>query len=206
MRWDRDLVRGGKLDARRLLLNAATPFTLTTANPIADDALLDDPDATCCGKRRPMPWVRLDFESDEVGVRLPRVTPFPGGAAHVRWHGLWPPVVVADGVLAAGANPADRPRGDDAGDDAVRQAGGARAGEAALVGAGPAIVRLELHRGLKIVAVAERRARTAQQRRRRAARRRGRRRARHPADRAGGPVPLPVLLRRHARVRRQRMR
>ena len=51
MRWERDLVRAGKLDARRLLLNAATPFTLTTANPIADDVLLRDPDGTCCGKR-----------------------------------------------------------------------------------------------------------------------------------------------------------
>ena len=78
MRWDRDLVRAGKLDARRLLLNAATPFTLTTANPIADDALLNDPDATCCGKRRPLPWVRLDFESDEVGVRLPTRHAVPG--------------------------------------------------------------------------------------------------------------------------------
>lgn len=93
LRWDRDVVRSGQLAARRLLVNAATPFSLTTANPIADEALLDDTAATCCGRKPELPWRRLTFDSATPGTRVPTVTAFPGGAAHVRWHTTPPPVV-----------------------------------------------------------------------------------------------------------------
>jgi hypothetical protein len=157
VRWDRDLVRAGGLDARRLVLNAATPFTLMTANPIADDAMLHDPGATCCGRVQTPPWVVLDFETRPVGVRLPRLTPFPGDAAHVGWHGVRPPVVVDDASTRLVRIPLtgrvgttlatvrfDRP--------AVRVGARlrwSRPAETAL------IARLELHRGLEIVAVNE---------------------------------------------------
>ena len=153
MQWDRDHVRAGKLDARRLLVNSATPFTLAGANPIADEALLDDTDATCCGRKRPRPWVRLDFETAPLGVRLQPVTAFPGNAAHVRWHGLLGPVVTeADGTrwaripLTGRAGHAlatvrfDRP----ASRALIRVAWSAP---------GPAVVRFELHRGLHRVAL-----------------------------------------------------
>jgi hypothetical protein len=151
-RWDRDLVRGGKLDARRLLLNAATPFTLTNANPIADEALLDDPDATCCGKRRPMPWVTLGFEADAVGVRLPRVTPFPGDHAQVRWHGLFPPVVIAGAFSRLARLPLTGRGGTTLATIRFDQPAARALAKLTWSSAGPAIVRLELHRGLKVVA------------------------------------------------------
>ena len=151
-RWDRDLVRGGKLDARRLLLNAATPFTLTNANPIADDALLNDPNATCCGKPRSMPWVTLGFESDPVGVRLPRVTPFPGEHAHVRWHGLFPPVVTAGLFSRLARVPLTGRGGTTLATIRFDRPAARTLAKLAWSNAGPAIVRLELHRGLKVVA------------------------------------------------------
>jgi hypothetical protein len=151
-RWDRDLVRGGKLDARRLLVNAATPFTLTNANPIADDALLNDRDATCCGKRRPMPWVKLDFEAGPVGVRLPRVTPFPGEHAHVRWHGLFPPVVTAGATSRLARLPLTGRGGTTLATIRFDNPAARTLAKLAWSNAGPAIVRLELHRGLKVVA------------------------------------------------------
>jgi hypothetical protein len=153
MRWDRDVVLGGKLDARRLLVNAATPFTLTTANPIADDALVRDPHATCCGKRSPLPWVKLDFESSEVGVRLPRVTPFPGDAAHVRWHGLLPPVVTAAGFSRRARIPLTGRAGTTLATIRFDRPAARVWGRFLWSAAAPVVVRLELHRGLEVAAV-----------------------------------------------------
>jgi hypothetical protein len=152
-RWDRDNVRGGKLDARRLLVNAATPFTLTTANPIADDTLLRDPDATCCGRKSVPPWVRLDFESDPIGVRLPRVSDFPGGAAHARWNGALTPVVTGDATSHQARIPLTGRMGTTLATVTFDQPAARVLGRIQWSSPGPAVVRFELRRGLDVVAV-----------------------------------------------------
>ncbi len=192
-RWDRDLVRAGKLDARRLLVNAATPFSLTSANPIADDALIRDPLATCCDKRPPPPWVRLDFESEEVGRRLPFVTPFPGGRAHVRWHGLRPPVVVADGFSRRARIPLTGRAGTTLATIRFDRPAARASVRFLWSSPAPVVVRLELHRGLEVALVRDLVLHTQQEE------------VVNIADGAGGdqlvirligpsgPVPLPTL-------------
>ncbi len=153
MHWDRDNVRGGKLDARRLLLNSATPFTLTAANPIADEALLDDPSAMCCGRKFTRPWVRLDFESSPLGVRLPPVSAFPGGGAHVRWHGVLPPVITEAESTRWARIPLTGKTGQTLATVRFDRLVSRVAIRMAWSVVSSAVVRIELHRGLRRVSV-----------------------------------------------------
>ena len=47
--WDKDLIREDRLDPRRLLINASTPYTFLTSDPEADECLLrNNPAWPCC--------------------------------------------------------------------------------------------------------------------------------------------------------------
>ena len=202
----RPRARGGKLDARRLLLNAATPFTLTTANPIADDALL----------RRPGRDVLRQAPADAVGEARLRVgcrsacgcrasRPSRATHAHVRWHGLLPPVVTAEGFSRLARIPLTGRAGTTLATIRFDKPAARTLAKLALVerGAGDRAA------GAASRAEGRRRRRTspldAQQRGvRPAARRRGRRPARDPADRPRRAGAAADALRRRARVRRRR--
>ena len=153
MQWDRDNVRAGKLDARRLLVNSATPFTLAGANPIADEALLDDTDATCCGAQTPAALGPARLRNHTAGCahatrhRVPRQR---CACALARAAGAGGDRVAGHAV---GAHPASRTRRTCLVHSAFRSPCFSGLGPGGLVGAGAAVVRFELHRGLHRVAV-----------------------------------------------------
>jgi hypothetical protein len=95
-RWDDDVIIDNRVDNRRLLANADTPFTFLTGNPAADEGLLaTDPSFPCCsGKRRTVSHM-LNFASVALGVRAPVVQRFSESTSTLRWLLLQPPVVVA---------------------------------------------------------------------------------------------------------------
>lgn len=94
-RWDADVIVNNGVDARRLLVNADTPYTFITGNPAAEEGLLaTDPSFPCCsGKRRSMSHV-LDFHNITPGARTPLVQRFTESTSTLRWLLPRPPVVV----------------------------------------------------------------------------------------------------------------
>lgn len=98
--WDGDLVRGNRLDPRRLLVNAATPYTLATRDDRADDVRLDDtPGWPCLVAQDKEPvWHALDFAGTRPGRRVPRVQLFSESSSTLSWIGRLTPVAVAGGV------------------------------------------------------------------------------------------------------------
>lgn len=66
--WDADTRTGGETAPKKLILNGATPFTVSYANPSADaEILMENPEYPCCQKRPP-DVARLDFCDDALGV------------------------------------------------------------------------------------------------------------------------------------------
>jgi hypothetical protein len=94
-RWDADVIADDRIDPRRLLVNADTPYTFITGNPAVEEGLLaTDPSFPCCsGKRRSSQHV-LDFEGIAFGMRTPLVHSFSESTSTLRWVLNPPPVVV----------------------------------------------------------------------------------------------------------------
>jgi hypothetical protein len=84
---------------------------------------------------------------------LPRVTPFPGGAAHVRWHGLLPPVVTEDDSTRWARIPLTGKAGQTLVTARFDRLVSRVAMRLAWSVVSSAIVRFELHRGLHRVSV-----------------------------------------------------
>jgi len=105
--WDADSQRLGRLDSRRLLINADTPYTLTVADAANDEVLADaHPRWPCCldGGKKPV-WHRLDFTATPLGEPAPRLAWFSTSRSSLRWSGTCPtvvPAVAMSGAVAAG--------------------------------------------------------------------------------------------------------
>lgn len=86
--WDGDLVRESRLDPRRLLVNAATPYTLATEDQRFDDIRLDSsPGWPCLVAQDGEPlWHTLNFENVPLGRRVPRVQRFSESSSTVHWQ------------------------------------------------------------------------------------------------------------------------
>lgn len=98
--WDGDLMRAGQLDPRRLLINAATPYTLATQVDESDDIRLDDsPGWPCLVAQDEEPvWHTLDFAGTPPGRRVPRVQLFSDSNSTLHWIVRPTPVAVAFGA------------------------------------------------------------------------------------------------------------
>jgi hypothetical protein len=94
-RWDADVIVDDRVDPRRLLVNADTPFTFLTGNPAAEEGLLaTDPSFPCCSGKRKSASHRLAFDGIALGVRAPSVQLFSESTSTLRWLRPRPPVVV----------------------------------------------------------------------------------------------------------------
>jgi hypothetical protein len=106
--WDVDVVREGKTDTRRLLVNADTAYTLCTYNPEGDDvAATTFPGWPCCDKKRiPYRFHEVDFDEIALGVRVPASQLFTDSRSTLHWQGGLPPVVAPPLHAPAGSVPA----------------------------------------------------------------------------------------------------
>ncbi|HEX6865048.1 MAG TPA: hypothetical protein VF414_19615, partial [Thermoanaerobaculia bacterium] len=97
--WDGDLMRAGQLDPRRLLINAATPYTLATQDDESDDVRLNDtPGWPCLVAQDQEPvWHTIEYSGLPPGRRVRRVQLFSESASTLHWI-VRPPVAVAFGA------------------------------------------------------------------------------------------------------------
>ncbi|WP_437291021.1 hypothetical protein [Sorangium sp. So ce406] len=104
--WDPDVHRVGRVDPRRLLVNADTPYTFATRNPEADEIVAATlPGWPCCRRAdRPVRWHIVHFHDTPPGARTPAIERFSESASTLRWVGGRPPVVVPPQVAPGGAN------------------------------------------------------------------------------------------------------
>ncbi len=93
--WDADLQRIDRLDPRRLLINAVTPYSFLTGNPEGDEVIAEtEPGWPCCHSKRPRPvWHVVDFHDTPVGARTPASELFTLSTSTLHWTGRRPPVV-----------------------------------------------------------------------------------------------------------------
>ena len=93
--WDVDVIREGRTDTRRLLVNADTAFSLTTSSPEADDVAAETfPGWPCCvPPRRPRRGHQIDFDAFAFGVRAPASQRFTDSRSTFTWQSGLPPVV-----------------------------------------------------------------------------------------------------------------
>ena len=105
--WDIDVIREGRTDTRRLLVNADTAFSLTTSSPEADDVAAETfPGWPCClAPRRPRRFHEIDFDELAFGVRAPASQRFTDSASTFTWQGGLPPVVAPPIDAPAGSFP-----------------------------------------------------------------------------------------------------
>jgi hypothetical protein len=104
-RWDADVVVDDRIDSRRLLVNADTPYSFVTSNPAAEEGILaTDPTYPCCGGKRTYPPHVLDFTAVPLGVRPPQVQRFTNSASTLRWQLPRPPIVAASQGPQAGVH------------------------------------------------------------------------------------------------------
>jgi hypothetical protein len=97
-RWDADVIMDNRVDPRRLLVNADTPYSFIAGNPAAEEGLLaEDPSFPCCSGKRTSAVHVLDFDDLVPGVRAPVVQRFSESSSTLRWLLPRPPVV-AGGV------------------------------------------------------------------------------------------------------------
>jgi hypothetical protein len=103
--WDGDATRLDRLDARRLIVNGDTPYTLTVGNPANDEDLAGaHPRWPCCLGAGDKPvWHRLDFTATPVGARVPRLAWFSASRSTLRWTGIPPAVIPATAMSGAPA-------------------------------------------------------------------------------------------------------
>jgi hypothetical protein len=93
--WDKDLQRVGRWDPRRLLINAAAPYTFVIGNPEADEAIVQgDGSWPCCPPDKGEPsWHQLDFMGTGIGRRAPTFQNFSGSTSALHWISAPPPFV-----------------------------------------------------------------------------------------------------------------
>ena len=92
-RWDADVIVDDRIDSRRLLVNADTPFSFLTGNPAGEEGVLaNDPAYPCCAGKRGFASHRLDFSATPPGVRVPVSQRFSDSASTLRWLLARPPV------------------------------------------------------------------------------------------------------------------
>jgi hypothetical protein len=103
--WDVDVVRAGRTDTRRLLINADTAYSFSSSNPEGDDvASTTFPGWPCCTTpRRPTVWHEVDFDGTAFGVRTPLSQRFTHSHSTLHWQGGPPPVVAPAVTAPAGS-------------------------------------------------------------------------------------------------------
>jgi hypothetical protein len=103
--WDADVQRVDRLDPRRLLLNAITPYSFLSGNPEGDEVIAEtQPGWPCCTPTRPRPrWHVVDFADTAAGTRTPATETFTHSSSTFHWIGGRPPVVVPPSSAPAGA-------------------------------------------------------------------------------------------------------
>lgn len=106
--WDRDVQSEGRLDPRRLLINAETPFTLITENAEADESILIfQPGWPCCNVIGPAPkdsWHRISYTDSMNGVRVPGFQVFSDSQSVLQWL-ITPKPLVAPSVISPVPSP-----------------------------------------------------------------------------------------------------
>ena len=102
--WDADVQRIDRLDPRRLLLNAVTPYSFLTGDPAGDEVIAEtQPGWPCCTPARPRPrWHVVDFADTQAGARTPATEAFTDSTSTLHWIGSRPPVVVPPTSAPAG--------------------------------------------------------------------------------------------------------
>lgn len=87
--WDADAIRLNRLDPRRLLVNAETPYTLTSASPEADELIAAaHPGWPCCTPIDPKPrWHIVSWAAAVLGERAPGVQEFTESHSTLHWLG-----------------------------------------------------------------------------------------------------------------------
>lgn len=115
--WDKDIVREGQWDARRLLLNSATPYTFADSSPETDEMLahgeLGWPCCTGGGKKEV--WHELGFDETPFGRRAPLAQRFSDSQSTLHWM-VHPTPIVMSGIAAPAGSHAARVRFDGRGD------------------------------------------------------------------------------------------
>ena len=94
--WDPDLQRVGRVDPRRLMVNAVTPYSFSSSNPEGDEVVAGTLGGwpCCVAPRRPVRWHVVAFDDTPLGVRAPAVEAFTQSASTWHWIGGPPPLVV----------------------------------------------------------------------------------------------------------------
>lgn len=103
--WDADVQRLGRLDPRRLLINAVTPYSFLSSNPEGDEVLAaSNPGWPCCTPQWPKPiWHVVDFAETTVGARTPATERFTTSTSTLHWTGGRAPIVVPAVQAPAGS-------------------------------------------------------------------------------------------------------
>jgi hypothetical protein len=103
--WDVDVIRAGRTDTRRLLINADTAYSFSSSNPEGDDvASTTFPGWPCCATpRRPTVWHEVDFDEVAFGVRAPSSQRFTHSNSTLHWQGGPAPVVAPAVTAPAGS-------------------------------------------------------------------------------------------------------
>jgi hypothetical protein len=95
--WDRDLLAEGRLDPRRLLINASTPYSFLTCAPENDEIIArSDPGWPCCQAIEELFTQSphsLDFDGTPLGKRVASCQIFPNTNSKLHWIGSKPPIV-----------------------------------------------------------------------------------------------------------------
>ena len=114
-RWDVDMQSAGRLDPRRLLINASTPYSFATINPTVDESTAaTDPGWPCCrddDKDREPTWHTLDFAGVPFGVRASTTQSFTDSTSTWQWRPRPTPVVVPGRIAPSSVHvaPVDLP-------------------------------------------------------------------------------------------------
>lgn len=108
--WDKDFIRDGQWDARRLLINSSTPYTFFAGNAETDELLAHDEEGwPCCTGGGKEVWHELAFDATPFGVRTPTSQTFTESSSTLHWIGPRPPVVMS-GIAAPLGSHAARAR------------------------------------------------------------------------------------------------
>ena len=105
--WDRDVQAENRLDPRRLLINAETPFTLVTQNAQADESILiHQAGWPCCngfGTGKDDKWRTISYDAAMAGQRTPVSQEFTDSHSTLRWMVIPRPLVITANI------PSDHP-------------------------------------------------------------------------------------------------
>lgn len=105
--WDRDVQAENRLDPRRLLINAETPFTLVTQNAQADESILiHQAGWPCCNgfsTGKDDKWKTILYDEAMVGERTPVYQEFTDSHSTLVWMLIPRPLVIMANI------PSDHP-------------------------------------------------------------------------------------------------